>query len=326
MKEQEENVQSKTKRKNTNTNVKKANKTPNKKGNSSKSNTNKGENKNKTVKKTVKKEEIIKDNIEELYAEEAKTEKVEEKKEETKTKKEFIKDTFVKNVIFMTMYTFMVEIIFRLISKFSLFNYATLRILLSTFILSLIITSLASITKRKWLRNIILLLYLFVYTIYAWLQLGFINFLGVYISFNTSSQFGAVTDYIYDFLNSFKPIYYVIFIPFIISFIDYVILERKKEYHKLKFNLKALIILPVLLISILLYYGTIVMPFMQNKLQTKSNKYLFLSPDVPTVVVNQYGCVVFGILDFKSFVAPVEIEETVFNPETPGNVVEARSI
>ncbi len=238
---------------------------------------------------------------------------------EEKVKKEFFKDNFINNVLMVTLFTFAIEIIFRLISHFSFFNYATLRILISTFILSLIFTFLASLTKRKWLRNTIILVYIFLYTLYSWLQLGFFNFLGVYISFNTSSQFGAVTDYIYDFLDSFKLIYYVVIIPFVWAFIHYIFILRKKEYHKLKFNLKTLLIIPVLLVSGLLYYGTITLPFMQNKLQTKSNKYLFLVPDVPTVAVNQYGSVMFGVVDLRSYLYPIEIDENVFSPNTPGN-------
>lgn len=281
------------------------------KNNSNKLNINKTSNK-KVVKNSKTLEE--KNNIEK--DKKPKKVKKEEQIEEVilNEKKELIKDNFIKNVLFVTLYTFAIELIFRLISGFKVFDYATLRIFISTFILALIITFLASITKRKWLRNSIILIYIFVYTLYTWLQLGFINFLGVYISFNTSSQFGAVTDYIYDFFGSFKLIYNLTFLPFIIAIIDYIILERKKEYHKFNFNLKSLLIIPSLLLSIILYYSTIIVPFMQNGLQTKSNKILFLSPDVPTVAVNQFGTVAFGILDFKSFILPVEIDEGLYNP------------
>ena len=88
--------------------------------------------------------------------------------------------------------------------------------------LSFIVTFIASLTKRRWLRNTIVLLFIFVYAFYTWLQLGFINYLGVYMSFHTSSQFGAVKDYIGDYLNSFKLIYYVIFVPFVLAIIYYV--------------------------------------------------------------------------------------------------------
>lgn len=243
---------------------------------------------------------------------------------EVPKKKIEIKDMYIFNLMLMTLIFFSIELIFRVISKFDIFSYATLRILISSFIIALIITFFSSLTKRRWLRNTINIIFMFGYTIYAWLQLGFINYLGVYISFNTSSQFGAVTDYIGDYLMSFKLIYYVIFIPFIISFIFYIIVIRKKEYYKLNLNKKTLIVIPILLLNILLYYGTITLPFMQNELQIKSNKKLFKNPNVPTVAVNQFGTTIFGLLDLKSFLFPIEEESNVFNSNIPDTSVEIK--
>lgn len=222
------------------------------------------------------------------------------------TKKSVFRDTFIRNLIFVTLIIFLIEILFRAISKFELASYATLRIFLSSFILSLIVTFISSISKRKWLRNTINLLYIFLYSLYTWLQLGFINFLGVYISFNTSSQLGAVTDYALDFLMSFKLLYYTIFLPFIVSIIWYLLINRKRFYNKLKINLKSLFLIPTFVVIIFFYYLTLILPFMQNEFQIKSNTKLFINPDVPTVAVNQFGTTVFGILDFKTFLFPVE--------------------
>lgn len=253
------------------------------------------ENKNKKIdvgKKVIdKKEEIVKE--------------VPEKKFE-------IKDIHIFNLILMSLIFFSIELIFRIISKFDVFSYATLRILISSFIMALIVTFLSSLTKKKWLRNTINLIFIFGYTLYSWLQLGFINYLGVYISFNTSSQFGAVTDYIGDYLMSFKLTYYIIIIPFILSLIWYLLINRKKEYNKISLNKKTLLYIPILLISILMYYGTITLPFMQNDLQIKSNKKLFKNPDVPTVAVNQFGTTMFGLLDLKSFLLPSEDEYNIY--------------
>lgn len=273
---------------------------------------------NKKIEKNAKNTDLEKDkeekneNIDNIK--ETKKDKI---NKEEKVKKEFFKDTFFKNTIFVTLYLFAIEIIFRVISRFEIISYSSLRILLSTFIIAIIFTTISSLTKRKGLRNLILLLLIFIYTAYSWAQLGFINYLGVYISFHTSSQFGAVKDYIFDFLMSFKIYYYLIFMPFIIAFIDYVILERKKEYTKPRIGLGTIKYLIVLIIVILLYYGTLVIPFMQNDLQIKSNKKLFKSPDVPTVAVNQFGPIIFGVLDFKTYIFPIEEEfEEPYNNST----------
>ena len=239
---------------------------------------------------------------------------------EAKTNKlNIFKDTYGKNLTIMIIVLFSVEIIFRIMNNFAIFDYATLRIFLSTVIFSLIITFISSLTKRRWLKNTINLLFIFVYSLYTWLQQGFINYLGVYISFHTSSQFGAVKDYIFDYLNSFRWTYYLIFVPFIIAIIIYIVLGIKGEYQKLKFNKKTWLLLPGLVVTTILYYASIVLPFMQNEFQIKSNQKLFKNPDVPTVAVNQFGTTVFGILDLKSYLFQVEEEETTFNPTLPNN-------
>ncbi len=265
----------------------------------------------------VNDEEIPKDNEDSLeISKEAVNEEKADIDLEPKNKKLF-KDTFSKNLILVTFFTFFIEILFRIVAKIEIFSYATLRILISTFILSFIITFLSSITKHKWFRTTINLIYIFAYAIYSWLQIGFINYLGVYISFHTSSQFGAVKDYIGDFLASFKPIYYIVLVPFIIALITYIIINKKGEYNKL--NKKSLLWIPLFIISIGLYYLTLTVPFMQNDLQLKSNKELFKDPSVPTIAVNQFGTVTFGILDFKSFIFPVEEDEELFISNNKNN-------
>ncbi len=255
----------------------------------------------------------------------------EEKKEiETKTNEEefakildeeehhFFDDTFIKNVLWVTLFVFLIELIFKVLNDFSIFDYSTLRILISCFMLSFVFTFIASLTKRRWLRNTIVLLFILVYAFYTWLQLGFINYLGVYMSFHTSSQFGAVKDYIGDYLNSFKLVYYVIFVPFILAIVYYFV-RRKKEYQKIKINKKYLLIIPTLIISVILYYLTLTLPFMQNELQIKSNMSLFANPDVPTVAVNQFGTTMFGLVDLKSFLLPTEVAAEEFKANAEEN-------
>lgn len=249
------------------------------------------------------------------------------KSEETIVIKKRFSDNFAFNLLFVTLITFSIELIFRLISKFEIVSYSTLRIFLSTFILSVIITFLSNLSPKKWIKNAINLLYIFIYSIYAYIQLGFINYLGVYISFNTSSQLGAVKDYIGDYLDSFKLIFNVVFIPFIISIIV-LVLMRKLEYKKIKLNRNYFLLLIMFISSIFIYYETLVIPFMQNKIQIKSNTKLFINPDVPTVAVNQFGVTVFGILDLKSFILPVEeeytpVEEVITHEESdsPSSVI-----
>ncbi len=240
-------------------------------------------------------------------------------------KRNFFKNSFFCNLVVLTIICFSNEIIFRVLSNYKIIDYATIRIFISTLILSFVFVFLSSLTKKKWLRNIILLFYALLHTIYTWLQLGFLNFLGVYISFNTSSQFGAVTDYIFDFLASFKLEYYLVFIPIVI-FIIYLIMIHKKDCQKLKFNKVNLLLIPTFILLCGIYYLTLTIPFMQNKLQIEDNKTLFKNPDVPTLAVNQFGPIVFGALDLKTFLFPTNDSEAVFKFNGGQNTVSSREV
>ena len=57
------------------------------------------------------------------------------------------------------------------------------------------------------------------------------NFIGVYASVNSSSQLGAVTDYIKDFFASFLNKYYLILIPFAILLLYYAFIDGRLKYR-----------------------------------------------------------------------------------------------
>ena len=106
---------------------------------------------------------------------------------EEKRKNSIFRDTFLNNLLFVTISTLLVEIIFKLISGYEVLSYSTLRILFSTFILAFLFTTISFLMPKKWLKNTINLFYISLYSVYAYIQLGFLNYLGVYISFNTSN-------------------------------------------------------------------------------------------------------------------------------------------
>ena len=218
--------------------------------------------------------------------------------------KEIFEDRFRNNFILLSIVIFAVEVIFRLISGFNLLVWPILRIFLGVLLISLLISSLATLIKKRWIKNTICSLVAFVLTLYGWLQLGFINYLGVYISFNTSSQFGAVKDYFWDYMASFKWYYYLIFVPFILYVVYLIVMSKKQEYKRLIINLRTIIIPFVLIIIGFLYYGTVTWNFMQNKYQTISNEKLVRHANNPSLAINQFGTSVFAVLDVKSYLFP----------------------
>ena len=117
------------------------------------------------------------------------------------------------------------ELIFRACAHMPIFSYPTLRIMISSLFLSSFIAYLLSFTQPIAAR-IVIGIVVFLTNFYGYLQLGFNNFLGVYMSFGTSSQLGAVVDYIKDFLHSIKALYYTNFIPFLFILAYLIFIEK----------------------------------------------------------------------------------------------------
>ena len=224
--------------------------------------------------------------------------------------KKLLNNNLIKNFLIILVFTFLLEITFRLISGSQVFDVSLIRIILGLSFISLILSFILSWTNKTCSKVIIILVSL-VFTIYSFLQLGFNNFIGVYMSFNTSSQLGAVTSYIKEFLLSFLGKFYFIFIPFILLVLYYIFLDKftERKFNK-KFVLKShikyepgiRIISTVLVLFVigLVYNGTLTAKFMQNELQTVNNEELFQYPSVPSLVINEFGVIGFGLLDVKS--------------------------
>ena len=233
----------------------------------------------------------------------------------------------------MLIVLFSIEIIFKLVLKISLKDWSILRIFIECNIISLVISLLVSKTGRiasKFLNFIICL----IVSIYAVIQAGFSNYLGVFMSLGTSSQAGAVKDYIKDYLDSFMWYYWLILIPIVLLLIYYLFIEprfyKKNKDKYLKEELEYTIVskkrlvnsnllaLASIIIFVGLFYFTLVSNTMQNKIQLKSNTSLFINPDMPNIAVNQFGIFTYGLLDVKSTLSPVEEQEVYYaaSPKT----------
>ena len=136
-----------------------------------------------------------------------------------------MKKYFNKNILLNTLINFilllMVEIIFKITNFFSLLDWASIRIILSTFILSFIVANIEYFIPKKIHKYINIILIIFC-SIYALAETAFNNYIGVYMSLGTSSQLGAVIDYVREFILSFKWYYYFNLLPLLISILYYI--------------------------------------------------------------------------------------------------------
>ena len=236
--------------------------------------------------------------------------------------KKYINKNILLNTIINFTFLILIEIIFKIVNFYNLIDYSSIRILIYTFLLSFIIGNLEYFINKK-LHKYINIVLIFISSIYALAETGFNNFIGVYMSLGTSSQLGAVIDYIREFILSFKWYYYFLLLPYILMVLYYIFINEKiiNKYNisMSKNNYKLLnkrLYVKKLSLSILilcmfsnLYLLTIYVPFMQNKLQTVSNKKLFKSPSVPSIAVKQFGIITFGILDVNNYFFPAKVSE-----------------
>lgn len=196
--------------------------------------------------------------------------------------------------VVFTLFLFIVEICFKILSNTFEWNYSLIRIFISSAIISGMLNLIVEFINNTKIKKIVLIFFTLLVTIYSLAQLGFSNYLGNYMSLNTSSQLGKVTSYIMDYLHSFKETYYFILIPSIFMIIYIALVKMEKSTYKVRTSF----IMIVLLIAC--YVPTLTLEFMQNKFQYVKNTVLFNNPTLPNVAVNQFGISMYGILDVKS--------------------------
>lgn len=229
-------------------------------------------------------------------------------------------------LIVETLYIFLVEVIMKLIIENFVFDYSLLRILLSSGILALLITVLSTNLPLK-LRRGILVAFNFFIVLYAWLQIGFLNYIGAFMSLGNASQGAKIGEFVVDFLSSYTVLRCTIWIPFV-AFIGYLFAERyitrdgfikKLEFKWFVYDAALIVYLALLCFG---YYITLEADFMQSKFQTVSNKSLFKYPSNPALTVKNFGTTVYFILDIKGLIVgeqdmPSYGTSGVERPESP---------
>ena len=242
--------------------------------------------------------------------------------------KKLLNNNLIKNYIILIVFMTILEIAFRAISNIPIFNLALLRVFIGLNFIALITSFILSWMDRKYSKFFVIVLCL-VYTVYAFFQMGFNNFIGVYASVNSSSQLGAFTDYIREFLLSFLPKFYLIFIPFILLVAYFIFLDKftelklnkkfvLKSHIKYEPGIRTISTILVLVALGVVYHETLVNDAFQDDLQTTSNEDLFEYPSIPSLAINQFGVITFGLLDIKSLY--VDPPETYIFDATDDNI------
>ncbi len=224
--------------------------------------------------------------------------------------KKVLKNKFFIDFMFLYIPLLLIEIFFRLVSGYSLLDLSLLRIGIGLIFITSLITYFLNYLNNT-LTRIIQFILVCCASVYATAQLGFYNFLGMYISFQESSQMGAVTDYIKDFVSSFKPAYFLpIVVMFIFPFVAVIIRKKCGYLEKVSIKNNTLISVLLLILSASMYYGTLTLKAFNDKFQTTSNKDLFLTVSNTTNSITKFGSSTFALLDIRQKFFPISVQES----------------
>ena len=233
-----------------------------------------------------------------------------------------------QNYFLFLLVFLLLEVLFRIIDGMPVFSMASIRIFLGLNIISLFLGYILSFLPRI-VNKIIMLLFVLIASIYGIAELAFHHFLGVYASVGTNTQLGAVTSYVGEFLSSFKWTFYLLIVPFFLLLIYYLFIDKKvtlvlpkKKISKLVVFLKVVPVF-ILVILCILYYGTLKVSFMQDKLQASTAYDLFKKPTNASLVIRDFGYIGFGLLDIKEYFFPGVVTHTVeIDPDEIKNQME----
>ena len=113
------------------------------------------------------------------------------------------------------------------------------------------------------------------FAFYAWLQMGFVDFLGNFMSMGNAEQGTKITDFILDFLLAYKFKSHLLYLPFILTILYFVFEKKilKDSYDKKIETINKKFVAIVIVSACLLLDMYAVSIVAKNTLSIKKNKH-----------------------------------------------------
>ena len=144
-----------------------------------------------------------------------------------------------------------------------------------------------------------------IFAIYAIAQMGFIIFLGNYVSFKTAGQAGKITEYVIEFIKFLKPSMYLALVP--VLFYGVYQFKTKSE---ITFNLKNILL--TFMISLLTYAGAIATIAYAPNQGTIHLMNTYKNPTIIETALKEFGTQRFVLRDIITlFIEPEEADLTI---------------
>ena len=229
--------------------------------------------------------------------------------------KKFFKNRVVLSTMILSAFTYITEMIVRIFTGAPFNDFAVVRILLSSIIISLFVSFIGHFLPKLGQRILNIIYILFV-VIYNFAEFGLSSYIGFFMGIGNADQGTKVGEFIRDFFSSYKVIHYTILIPLIIFLIYYIFIDRfvtKNIKRNSEFTLIQKIYIEVVTVVIIIilssaYYATIRLDNFKNKLQTESNYGLWLYPENSNLTVNNFGVLMFGFCDIKASILHIDAD------------------
>ncbi len=229
--------------------------------------------------------------------------------------KKFFKNRVVLSTMILSAFTYITEMIVRIFTGAPFNDFAVVRILLSSIIISLFVSFIGHFLPKLGQRILNIIYILFV-GIYNFAEFGLSSYIGFFMGIGNADQGTKVGEFIRDFFSSYKIIHYTILIPLIIFLIYYIFIDRfitKNIKRNSEFTLIQKIYIEVVTVVIIVilsgaYYATIRLDNFKNKLQTESNYGLWLYPENSNLTVNNFGVLMFGFCDIKASILHIDAD------------------
>lgn len=172
-----------------------------------------------------------------------------------------------------------------------------------------LIISLAQFRYNKVMKVILCLIPL-LFAIYAIAQMGFIIFLGNYVSFKTAGQATKITEYVIEFIRFLKPTMYLALIPVIL----YTIYQIKSK-TEMTSNIKHIGL--TLMISLLTYAGAVATIAAAPNQGTINLMNTYKNPVIIETALKEFGTQRFLFRDLITLMIEPEEEDLVIEVITP---------
>lgn len=229
--------------------------------------------------------------------------------------KKFFKNRVVLSTMILSAFTYITEMIVRIFTGAPFNDFAVVRILLSSIIISLFVSFIGHFLPKLGQRILNIIYILFV-GIYNFAEFGLSSYIGFFMGIGNADQGTKVGEFIRDFFSSYKVIHYTILIPLIIFLIYYIFIDRfvtKNIKRNSEFTLIQKIYIEVVTVVIIIilssaYYATIRLDNFKNKLQTESNYGLWLYPENSNLTVNNFGVLMFVFCDIKASILHIDAD------------------